>query len=281
MSLEQKPVFEDTLLPELPELKMIAEKLAASINGETIIQASVNNHLPIHGITVDEFKETLQGKTIQGFKADGKFLLIRLSDDFEIIINPMLTGRFTVRGVGGRPSSSDIFRLRFKTNSLWYSDRKKMGRVYLIHGQDYANVAEFTDRGPSALSPDLTLEEFNRLLQRRRGQIKNILRNQHFVKGIGNAYADEILLYAGILPFRKRSTLTPEEIERLFHSMKSVLSKFTDIVRERTLSEIALENRDFLMIHGRKGGVCPLCGGRVSEVTANRFKTNFCQTCQK
>ncbi len=268
-------------MPELPELKVIAEKMSPLLNGEKIIQASVNNHLPIHGLTVKQFKETLQGKRINGFKADGKFLLIELSDDFEIIINPMLTGRFTVRGVGGRPSSSDIFRLRFKAKSLWYSDRKKMGRVYLVQGQDYADVAEFDDRGPSALSPDLNLEEFNRLLERRRGQIKNILRNQHFVKGIGNAYVDEILLYAGILPFRKRNTLSYEEIERLFHSMKSVLTKFIEILRNRTLHELTSENRDFLMIHGNKDGVCPLCGGRVSEVKANRFKTNFCQTCQK
>jgi len=281
MSLQLKDVLEDSLLPELPELKAIAEKLSTLLNGETIIQASVNNHLPIHATTVDEFKETLQGKIIDGFESDGKFLLIKFRGDFEIIINPMLTGRFTVRGVGGRPSASDIFRLRFKTNSLWYSDRKKMGRVYLASGHDYTDVAEFTNRGPSALSPDLTLKEFSRLLQRRRGEIKNILRNQRFVKGIGNAYADEILLYAGILPFRKRSTLTPEEIERLFHSMRSVLTKFTDVLRQRTLPEITLENRDFLMIHGKKDGVCPLCGGRVSEITANRFKTNFCQRCQK
>jgi formamidopyrimidine-DNA glycosylase len=108
-----------------------------------------------------------------------------------------------------------------------------------------------------------------------------VLRNQSFVKGIGNAYADEILLYAGILPFRRRYTLSDTETKNLYLAMKKVLSRIRDIMSERSLDEIAIEKRDFLMVHNRRGKICPLCGGRVSEVTANRFKTNYCQTCQK
>jgi formamidopyrimidine-DNA glycosylase len=63
--------------------------------------------------------------------------------------------------------------------------------------------------------------------------------------------------------------------------MKKVLAHIHDILSERSLNEIAMEKRDFLMVHNRGGEICPLCGGRVSEVTANRFKTNYCQTCQK
>ncbi|MFW9921564.1 MAG: Fpg/Nei family DNA glycosylase, partial [Candidatus Thorarchaeota archaeon] len=155
------------------------------------------------------------------------------------------------------------------------------GRVYLVRDQDYSQVADFADRGPSALDPNLTLDIFKQRIRKHNGQIKNVLRNQRFVKGIGNAYADEILLFAGILPFRNRSSLSKEEIEKLYESMRKILSKFKEILMKRPINEIALEKRDFLMIHGKHKGVCPLCGNRVSEVTANRFKTNFCQTCQK
>ena len=156
-----------------------------------------------------------------------------------------------------------------------------MSRVYLVQGGDYSRVAEFNGRGPSALDPELKLTEFKRHLRSRRGQIKNILRNQKFVKGIGNAYADEILLYSGILPFRRKSSLSNEEVEQLYNAMRNVLMKFKGVLEKRPLDEIALEKRDFMMVHNRGGGVCPLCGGRISEVKANRFKTNYCQTCQK
>jgi formamidopyrimidine-DNA glycosylase len=63
--------------------------------------------------------------------------------------------------------------------------------------------------------------------------------------------------------------------------MKKVLARIRDVLSGRSLDEIAIEKRDFLMVHNRGGGICPLCGGRVSEIKANRFKTNYCQTCQK
>ena len=43
-------------------------------------------------------------------------------------------------------------------------------------------------------------------IRRHPGELKNLLRNQAFVAGIGNAYSDEILHAARLLPFRKRST---------------------------------------------------------------------------
>ena len=43
-------------------------------------------------------------------------------------------------------------------------------------------------------------------------QIKGVLRSQSVIAGIGNAYSDEILHAAQLLPFRKRSTdLDPAE----------------------------------------------------------------------
>ena len=156
-----------------------------------------------------------------------------------------------------------------------------MSRVYLTkHGQ-YSILAGFDDQGPSALDPDVILEVFKKRIKRHRGQIKNILRNQRFLTGIGNAYADEVLLYAGILPFRRKATLSDSEIASLFESMKKVLTRYRDLLSNWSLDQLSREKRDFLMIHGKGGDVCPLCGGRISEVTANRFKTNYCQTCQK
>jgi len=193
----------------------------------------------------------------------------------------MLTGKLRVISKYKQPTSHDMVSFHTDDLTLWYSDAKKMGRIYLVDKGDYSEVAGFADRGPSALDSSLTLEIFRNRLKRHRGQIKNVLRNQRFVKGIGNAYADEILLYAGILPFRRRSSLSDTETKNLYLAMKKVLTRICDIMSERSLEEMSIEKRDFLMIHNRGGEICPLCGGRVSEVTANRFKTSYCQTCQK
>lgn len=268
-------------MPELPELESIAAKLSEMLLHSKIKEAKVHNHIILYGCTVSHFENEIIGKTFDFFKADGKFLIVSLSEDREIVINPMLTGRIRVAKIPRRPIKEDAISITMDERSLWYSDRKQMGRVYLVKNQDYSQVADYEKRGPSALDPQLTLEIFIERIKKHNGQIKNVLRNQRFVKGIGNAYADEILLFAGVLPFRRRSTLSEDEIEKLYDAMKKVLTKFKEILMKRPINEIALEKRDFLMIHGKHKGICPLCGNRVSEVTSNRFKTNYCQICQK
>ncbi|MCK5239074.1 MAG: hypothetical protein KAR33_05970 [Candidatus Thorarchaeota archaeon] len=268
-------------MPELPELETIAFKLNDTMVGLEIDRVKVYNHIILYGTTVADFESLLPGHSFESFRADGKFLIATLSDGLEIVINPMLTGRIRVAKKPRRAIKEDAISLIIDERSLWYSDRKKMGRVYLVRDGNYSNVADYSGRGPSALDPDLTFDIFRTRIKRHNGQIKNVLRNQKFVKGIGNAYADEILLFAGVLPFRRRATLSQEEIEKLYTSMKKVLTKFKDILMKRPVNEIALEKRDFLMVHGKHKGICPLCGNRVSEVTSNRFKTNYCQTCQK
>ena len=69
--------------------------------------------------------------------------------------------------------------------------------------------------------------------QRHPGELKNLLRNQAFVAGIGNAYSDEIVHAAGLLPFRKRASLAAEEIDALYEATRSTLRDAIDILRER------------------------------------------------
>ncbi|MHA2222834.1 MAG: Fpg/Nei family DNA glycosylase [Candidatus Thorarchaeota archaeon] len=267
-------------MPELPELENIAQLLTDELSGKTVKKTVVHNHIVVHGLPVDDFETNSVGEKFESVRADGKFLILTMTKQ-ELVANPMLTGRFRVIPRFKKPTSYDMVSVHTGEGTLWYSDRKKMGRIYLVPKGDYSQVAGFGDRGPSALDPEVTLEVFRERIKRHTGQIKNILRNQRFVKGIGNAYADEILVYAGILPFRRRPTLDDDEVDKLYHAMRKVLSRILDIMSKRSLDDIAIEKRDFLMVHNRGGAICPLCGGRISEVTANRFKTNYCQTCQK
>ncbi len=268
-------------MPEIPELEVIAQRLTEALSGKIVQSLSIHNHLVIHGTTVERFEELARGKVFQSFTADGKFIIAGMSDSLQIVINPMLTGRFRISTRPRKPLKSDVLSVCTDGPTLWYDDMKFMSRVYLVSDSDYKQVAGFIGRGPSALDPELTLERFRMRIHSFHGQTKNVLQNQRFVKGIGNAYADEILLYAGILPFRRRGSLDDGDVERLYVAMRSVLSRYRDMLSTRSLTDLGPEKRAFLMIHGKSGGICPLCGGRISEVTANHFKTNYCQNCQR
>jgi len=93
-------------------------------------------------------------------------------------------------------------------------------------------------------------------------------------------YADEICFAARIHPYRKRTSLTDEEIARLYEAMQSVLREAIVTLRERVGTEIHREVRDFLAVHNKGGQPCPACGGTISEIKARGRVTNFCRTCQ-
>jgi formamidopyrimidine-DNA glycosylase len=268
-------------MPELPDLEMVTSVLREQILGKQVEKASINHPLVVRDPTGD-LCDRLIGKTLEGVRRRGKFLIVELSDSSSLVFAPMLTGRFLLCAPDKKITRRTILWLRLTGDlDLRYRDPKLMGKVYLVEDNDFSQVPGFDTLGPEATDPELTLGIFENRLRRHRGMIKNVLTNQKFLAGIGNAYADEILFHAGILPFRKRSTLTPEEVERLYVMTRTVLNEATQILEDRAHGNIDVEIRDFLAVHGHGGESCPVCGGTISEVSPNRRVTNFCRRCQR
>ena len=99
-----------------------------------------------------------------------------------------------------------------------------MGKVYLLPAGVERPCRGGAGRdGPRRPRPALTLEVWRERIRQHPGELKNLLRNQAFVAGIGNAYSDEILFAARLQPFRKRSSLAAEEVDDLYAAMRSTL----------------------------------------------------------
>jgi formamidopyrimidine-DNA glycosylase len=158
-----------------------------------------------------------------------------------------------------------------------------MGKVYLLPAGVDRVVPGMADgeQGPDADDPSLDLDQWRTRIRRHPGELKNLLRNQAFVAGIGNAYSDEVLHAAALLPFRKRSTLAAEEIDGLYAAMRSTLGTAIDVLRARVPPTFETQVRDFLAVHMKGGQACPRCGTRISEVKAGGFVTSYCRGCQR
>ncbi len=164
-----------------------------------------------------------------------------------------------------------------------YRDPTQMGKVYLQPAGVTRAVPGLgpDEMGPEADDPALTVEVWRERIRRHPGELKNLLRNQVFVAGIGNAYSDEVLHAARLLPFRKRSTLAPEEIDALYDGMRATLADAIAILRERVPPTFETQVRDFLAVHLKGGQPCPRCGTRITEVKAGGFVTSYCRGCQR
>jgi formamidopyrimidine-DNA glycosylase len=291
-------------VPELPDLAVVADALHAALTGRSVVRAEAPAPLAVRGTPAE--LAALVGQELRGVRRRGKFILFDLARD-RVAINAMLTGRFQLAAPDvKRPANTAVvlgFGARTKTprdraawtrGAAWvagdsdpaelrYRDPSQMGKVYLLPAgvQRLVTGLEDAEQGPDADDPALTLDVWRSRIRRHPGELKALLRNQAFVAGIGNAYSDEILHAAKLSPFRKRSSLAPEEIDALYEQMRSTLARASLVLRERVSPTFEKQVRDFLAVHRKGGEACPRCGTRLSEVSSRSEATTFCRGCQR
>ncbi len=285
-------------MPELPELTVVQEVLNRRLLGQTITSAKVippGGPIVVRDLTGEGFAAALSGARFDAISRRGKFLVFVLTvangirntqhapvgaEPLYLVINPKLTGRLQLCEPKAKKAGPVHAVLHLSNGQeLRYIDQKKMGQVFLTrHPPEQSAIADYAGMGPEAL--EISRDEFKVRLKPFRGEIKGILTRSDFVAGIGNAYADEILWTARLHPYRKKSSLTPDEVDRLYDGMRACLLEAIEKVRAEMGENIHLKPRDFLNVHMKAGEPCPRCGAAISLVGANQRITNFCRTCQ-
>ncbi|TMG37937.1 MAG: Fpg/Nei family DNA glycosylase [Chloroflexi bacterium] len=266
-------------MPELPELEVLRDYLGPRLDQRRVVKVWTSPKLGFLLRTpADEFARQLTGLTFQRTWRRGKFLVFDL-DGQHLVINPMLGGRMQWAPASEKLAQATVFRLTLDSgDELRFLDTVKMGRVYWVPDGGLPTIPGWAELGPDALT--VTAGEFSQRIRRHPGELKNLLRNQAFIAGVGNAYSDEILHEAGFLPLRKRSTLKPDDISRLHASTVKVMQSAVEAIRAQPHYIAHKQDRSFMAVHGKGGGACPRCGHRISELTARGENTNFCRGCQ-
>lgn len=291
-------------MPELPDLAVVADAFHAALAGRRISAARAVAPLAVRG-TPGEL-EALVGQELVELRRRGKFITIRLDRD-RLVFSPMLTGRFQLAAPDlPLPTKTAVVlsfgdrvrpprdRAPWTRGARWmpgddapvevrYRDPTQMGKVYVLPAGTTRPVAGFDDGdlGPDADDPALSLDVWRERIRRHPGELKNLLKNQAFVAGIGNAYSDEVLHAARLLPFRKRSSLASEEIDALYEATRTTMTEAIGVLRERVPPTFEKQARDWLAVHDKGGQPCPRCGTRISEVKPGGFVTSFCRGCQR
>ena len=291
-------------MPELPDLTIVAEAFQAALVGRPIVAVDAPAPLAVRGTPAE--LQGLVGQRITDIARRGKFLIVEADRD-RVVVNPMLTGRFQLARPDDKLPTKTAVVLSFgarharpKRSAPWtrraewmpaddarvevrYRDPTQMGKVYLLPAGVGRTVPGLDDGelGPDADDPALTLDVWRARIRRHPGELKNLLKNQGFIAGVGNAYSDEILHAARLLPFRKRSDLAPEEVDALHDATRSTLVAAIDVLRRRVPPTFEKQVRDFLAVHDKGGTACPRCGTRISEVKPGGFVTSFCRGCQR
>ncbi len=277
-----RKIRELTVVPELPDLEVAKNILNRTLSGQTIEEVEVGSPILLRRPTAEIFESTLNGLSIREYMRYGKFLIFHFEPAAALYINFMLAGRLRLQSPADPKQKKMGFRFKLENGlDLRYLDARNMGKIYLLlKDESTALIPNYNEQGPDALDPQLTPDVFRQRIKGFNAVIKHVLVNQRFIAGLGNAYADEILFAAHIMPFRKRSSLTDAEIEVLFNATKSVLQNAITTISARIGDTLQFEVRDFLQVHGKGGEPCPNCGSSISSVKSGLRIANFCRKCQ-
>ena len=249
------------------------ERIAAALVGKKVVAVRVGDPVVLRAL--EPVDELLIGRTLRSVAHHGKYLVFAF-DGFDMTVNPMLAGIFSLVPAGAKVSKDTRLRLEFEGGmELRYRDEVRMGKVYLG-----VTAPGFADIGPDAGTFAWTETEFAERARAKRSEIRNLLQDQTFLSGIGNAYADEILWDAGLHPKRRVGSLTAAELSRLYRSLRSVVANGLHEVEAVMPAELGKKPRDFMKVRGRAGSPCPRCHATLMRRRKGLDDVDLCPKCQ-
>ncbi len=273
-------------MPELPEVETIVRGLRRRLAGRRISSACIAHP----GILRDpgaSLAACLESGTISEVRRFGKHILVGIRQAEPsarwLIIHLGMTGQLVVEPSSSpaRPHTHAWLELE-NGESLRYTDIRRFGRVEI--SADEALPARLALLGPDPL--EITEGEFITRVRSRAARLKSLLLDQHFVRGLGNIYADEILFRARLHPAAHGRRISRKRAADLWRSMREVLkeairhggSSISDYI------DASGQPGRFQRLHrvyGRAGQPCVNCGTRLRRSIIAGRGTTWCPKCQR
>lgn len=263
-------------MPELPEIQALAERLSDALGGRRLSAWSALGFSALK--TVLPSPDDLLGARVTAVGRRAKYLVLAFDNGCSVLVHLGQGGRLDLETPpkATRPRGA-VCRLVFDA---------ELGVLVREHGTERKAgwwVLAPGELGPLAtLGPELGDDAFAELLRTDDSsrQLHALLRDQHFVAGIGRGYADDILNAAGLSPFKTLRSLTAEEREALIGAVAAVLDAALTEERGRTGGLSAARLGDRFAVHNRTGEPCPRCGTRLERVSFTGHEVVYCPRCQ-
>jgi formamidopyrimidine-DNA glycosylase len=244
-------------MPELPDVQVFKQYVDVTALHQRIRDVTVAADGMLEGVSSRTLKSRLIGHELASTRRHGKHLFVRVTGEGWLRLHFGMTGE--VRYFKDDGESPEHCRLRLDLSNgyhLAYVNVHKFGAIGMV--DDVDAFVEDEGLGPDAL--ELDLHGFRAALEGRRGAIKSTLMNQNVMAGIGNVYADELLLAAGVDPRARTDRLEADTIRDLHRAMRTVLAQ---AIEARV--EVDRLPRSFLLPHRDDEGKCPRCGAALKR----------------
>lgn len=279
-------------MPELPEVETVARGLRHMIGGQTIATVTLHRTDLLRsdpGFFVSE----LPGCTVAGVRRRGKYLLIDLMapgpsrEALTWLVHLGMTGQLLTLPPEAPRQPHTHLQIDFDGGELQlrYRDPRRFGFWALIPTALVEQEPPLAHLGPEPL--EISLQDFQAAMGRRRGQLKALLLNQGVIAGVGNIYADEALFAARLHPKQRVETLRPVHCQQLCEALQRVLRAALEAQGSSIdASYVSVEGcpgryQDQHQVYGRTGQPCRRCGTPIQRTVVASRSTHFCPRCQR
>jgi formamidopyrimidine-DNA glycosylase len=301
-------------MPELPEVETIARGLASRVTGDVIESVWLGSKREPLKSSAAEIVATLERQRIARVRRVGKHIVFDLEPTGRVGRAPSpAKGRNKssgsqpkkkAAGEGGRPTQESqaqwIVHLGMTGRMVVCPPESEMAKhTHLVAKLASGRELRFVDprrfgrlsvaRGFQAGGSEpleVQLDHFVKLFHGRNTPIKSALLNQKILSGVGNIYADESLFRAGIRPRRRASSLTREDLRRLYPAVQEVLREAIALGGSSVSDYVDADGEEGFFqlqhrVYGREGEPCLVCKTPIKRVVIAGRSSHYCQKCQK
>jgi formamidopyrimidine-DNA glycosylase len=267
-------------MPELPDVELYREAIAARVAGEPLDAVRIDHPFVLR-TAVPSIAEA-EGRRVRDVRRLGKRIVLALDDALFLVIHLMIAGRLLWLEPGATfPRRITLARFEFPRGTLALTEAgsKRRASLHLVRGA--AALAAFDPGGLDVQRADIAT--FAARLRHENHTLKRALTDPHILSGIGNAYSDEILHRAKLSPLALTSKVTDAEIARLHAATRAVLDEWTARLRAEAGGAFPVGVTAFrpeMAVHGRYRQPCPVCGAPVQRIVYAENECNYCARCQ-
>ncbi len=301
-------------MPELPEVETIARGLALRVTGDVIESVWLGSKPEPLKSPAAEIVATLESQRIAGVRRVGKHIVFDLEPGGRVkrVPSPAHGRKRTRVPARVKPAATESGRPAKQSTAQWivhlgmtgrmvvcppdsemakhthlvaklasgrelrFVDPRRFGRVSVAHG--------FEAGGSEPL--DVQLDDFVSLFHGRKTPIKSALLNQKLLRGVGNIYADESLFRAGIRPRRRATSLTRDDLRRLYPAVQEVLREAIALGGSSVSDYVDADGEEGFFqlqhrVYAREAEPCLVCKTPIKRVVIAGRSSHYCPKCQK
>jgi formamidopyrimidine-DNA glycosylase len=268
-------------MPELPEVEVTRRGIAPKLAGRLISGVLVRQ--PRLRWPVSRGVRSLPGRTVQGVRRRGKYLLVDCGDG-HLILHLGMSGSLRVLPPGTPAGKHDHFDLVLGDRLLRLRDPRRFGAVLWTRGPVEAHPL-LARLGVEPLSDKLDDERLYRMTRAHRAPIKLFLMDGRRIVGVGNIYASESLFRAGIDPRMPSRKISLERSSKLAAAIKHTLQKAIRAGGSSLRDYVGADGesggaQSRYWVYDREGKPCRRCRTPIRRIVQGQRSTYFCPRCQ-